>query len=362
LRAGIPTVIKPFFGDQFFWAQRLEDAGVGVWCHDLTVKKLTAALVTITTDEKMIRKAQIIGEKIRKEDGVDSAVGYIYHDLGLAKDRLNKNRKEDVLPMDLPLEANGQTADEWEFINRLSSGASGATSTGEGSEGTAGMNVLSGSDEDAISSSSEQLTPTVGVFTELHHTGSLQERRSRSRSRAGSNGEPHSNHLHPCFTDPGPDGLPEIIEQTNDERFGVRSRSKSPRPFLAHVFGQGESSQDKDKDKEKSVKAARRVSATSAARKVFETVTAKAAGITTKATGYFGSTSGASPASPLPPALNESPKADHGEEGSEGQVPGHSQGSHDRPSSSHKSTGSMDAKAGPKILLNPNVSTAHNLR
>lgn len=25
LRAGIPTVIKPFFGDQFFWASRVQE-------------------------------------------------------------------------------------------------------------------------------------------------------------------------------------------------------------------------------------------------------------------------------------------------------------------------------------------------
>ncbi|KAI7815881.1 hypothetical protein BC939DRAFT_488408 [Gamsiella multidivaricata] len=81
LRAGIPTVIKPYFGDQFFWAQRLEDAGVGVWCHDLTVKKLTAALETITKNEKMIRKAQTLGERIRAEDGVGKAIQYFYHDL-----------------------------------------------------------------------------------------------------------------------------------------------------------------------------------------------------------------------------------------------------------------------------------------
>ncbi|KAK3839740.1 MAG: putative UGT51-sterol glucosyltransferase, partial [Linnemannia gamsii] len=94
LRAGIPTVVKPFFGDQYFWGQRLEEAGVGVWCHELTTKKLTSALVTITTDEKMIKKAHAIGEKIRAEDGVGTAIQYFYHDLAFAKQRLNKHRKD----------------------------------------------------------------------------------------------------------------------------------------------------------------------------------------------------------------------------------------------------------------------------
>ena len=29
LRAGIPTLIRPWFGDQFFWASRVEKLGVG---------------------------------------------------------------------------------------------------------------------------------------------------------------------------------------------------------------------------------------------------------------------------------------------------------------------------------------------
>lgn len=28
LRAGIPTIIKPWFGDQFFWASRVQKLGV----------------------------------------------------------------------------------------------------------------------------------------------------------------------------------------------------------------------------------------------------------------------------------------------------------------------------------------------
>jgi sterol 3beta-glucosyltransferase len=37
LRAGIPTLIKPWFGDQFFWASRVQALGVCllVPCHSL---------------------------------------------------------------------------------------------------------------------------------------------------------------------------------------------------------------------------------------------------------------------------------------------------------------------------------------
>lgn len=71
LRAGIPTVIKPFFGDQFFWGDRVEALGVGSCVRKLTVEGLAEALVLATTDVKQIAKAKLVGEKIR-------SVGYIH--------------------------------------------------------------------------------------------------------------------------------------------------------------------------------------------------------------------------------------------------------------------------------------------
>ncbi|GJJ77194.1 sterol 3beta-glucosyltransferase [Entomortierella parvispora] len=94
LRAGVLTMIKLYFGDQRFWAQREEDDGVSVWCRDLTVKKLSSSLSTITTDEKMIKKAQMMGERIRAEDGVGTAIQYFYHDRALAKGRLGDQQKK----------------------------------------------------------------------------------------------------------------------------------------------------------------------------------------------------------------------------------------------------------------------------
>jgi len=136
LRAGIPSVIKPLFGDQYFWAQCLEEAGVGVWCHDLTVKKLTSALVTITTDEKDDQEAQTNGEKIRQEDGMEVAIDYFYHDLGIAKQRLHKSLKDRAMDMriNLPDDEHEREQDDQEnwLLVPLSSAASGATSIGRG--------------------------------------------------------------------------------------------------------------------------------------------------------------------------------------------------------------------------------------
>jgi UDP:flavonoid glycosyltransferase YjiC (YdhE family) len=72
LRAGIPTVVKPFFGDQFFWGERLEEMGIGLCVKDLTVDALANAMRLIATDESMKKTARLVGEKIR-------AVRFLFH-------------------------------------------------------------------------------------------------------------------------------------------------------------------------------------------------------------------------------------------------------------------------------------------
>lgn len=64
LRAGIPTIIRPFFGDQFFFGQRVEDLGVGILTK-LNVSVFSRDLWLATSDERMIRKARELGERIR---------------------------------------------------------------------------------------------------------------------------------------------------------------------------------------------------------------------------------------------------------------------------------------------------------
>ncbi|THH29724.1 hypothetical protein EUX98_g4467 [Antrodiella citrinella] len=85
LRAGIPTIIKPFFGDQYFWADRVEALGIGSAVRKLTVPHLTEALLAATTDQKQIDRAKMIGENIRAENGVATAVEAIYRDLEYAR-------------------------------------------------------------------------------------------------------------------------------------------------------------------------------------------------------------------------------------------------------------------------------------
>lgn len=66
LRAGIPTIIKPFFGDQYFFAQRVEDLGVGVWLKKVNTSVFSRALWEVTNSQRMIVKAKLLGQKIRK--------------------------------------------------------------------------------------------------------------------------------------------------------------------------------------------------------------------------------------------------------------------------------------------------------
>ena len=66
LRAGIPTIVKPFFGDQFFFGSRIEDLGVGICMKKLNVSVFSRALWEATHSERMITKANVLGEQIRK--------------------------------------------------------------------------------------------------------------------------------------------------------------------------------------------------------------------------------------------------------------------------------------------------------
>ncbi|SCV03061.1 LANO_0G01904g1_1 [Lachancea nothofagi CBS 11611] len=96
LRAGLPTVIKPFFGDQFFYAGRVEDIGAGISLKKLNSKTLSRALKEVTTNSRIVKKAQQIKREISKENGVHVAISCIYSELEYARSLVmakNKDRK-----------------------------------------------------------------------------------------------------------------------------------------------------------------------------------------------------------------------------------------------------------------------------
>ncbi|SCU95737.1 LAFA_0G01992g1_1 [Lachancea sp. 'fantastica'] len=94
LRAGLPTIIKPFFGDQFFYAGRVEDIGAGINLKKLNSKTLSRALKEVTTSSRMSHKAQQIQQEIAKEDGVETAISCIYSELEYAKSLVQAKYQE----------------------------------------------------------------------------------------------------------------------------------------------------------------------------------------------------------------------------------------------------------------------------
>lgn len=80
LRAGVPSIIIPFFGDQPFWGEKVAALGVGPTAiprQKLTAARLAQAIHQAVTDEKMRENAAALGSQIRSEDGVARAVKLI---------------------------------------------------------------------------------------------------------------------------------------------------------------------------------------------------------------------------------------------------------------------------------------------
>lgn len=76
LQAGIPSVVVPFTADQPFWGSRIYAVGAGpkpILVKNLSIENLTRAIIEAESD--IIRKqAQVIGQNIRSEDGVENAI------------------------------------------------------------------------------------------------------------------------------------------------------------------------------------------------------------------------------------------------------------------------------------------------
>ncbi len=80
LRAGRPSVIVPFFGDQPFWGRLVHLLGAGpkpIPRKKLTADQLAAAVKNAISSPDLLKKAEEIGNKIRQEDGVGNAVDVI---------------------------------------------------------------------------------------------------------------------------------------------------------------------------------------------------------------------------------------------------------------------------------------------
>ena len=80
LRAGIPSIIVPFFADQPFWGHLVAKLGVGpkpIPRKKLTAKRLSNAIDLAIADQMMRQHAADLGSKIQAEDGIQRAVKII---------------------------------------------------------------------------------------------------------------------------------------------------------------------------------------------------------------------------------------------------------------------------------------------
>lgn len=84
LRAGRPSVVCPFFGDQPFWARRL--AALGAAAEPLPVRALSAPALSApalaarlreAASPAMVRRCEQLGASIRAERGLDEAVRFL---------------------------------------------------------------------------------------------------------------------------------------------------------------------------------------------------------------------------------------------------------------------------------------------
>jgi sterol 3beta-glucosyltransferase len=80
LRAGVPSIVIPFFGDQPFWGRRVADLGVGtvpIPRQQLTVERLSQAIDRAVTDPVMRQRAADLGATIQAENGIDRVVAIV---------------------------------------------------------------------------------------------------------------------------------------------------------------------------------------------------------------------------------------------------------------------------------------------
>jgi len=80
LRAGVPSIIIPFMGDQAFWGHRVAQLGVGtqpIPRKKLTAEQLARAIKETINNTTMRQNANELGEKIRTEDGIMNAIRVI---------------------------------------------------------------------------------------------------------------------------------------------------------------------------------------------------------------------------------------------------------------------------------------------
>eukprot|EP01133_Synstelium_polycarpum_P007913 gene7913-9291_t len=74
--AARPSIVVPFFGDQFFWGERLQDQGIGMCIPQktLSAKSLANAITTLIDDVEVLARVSMISKNLKEEDGLKNAL------------------------------------------------------------------------------------------------------------------------------------------------------------------------------------------------------------------------------------------------------------------------------------------------
>lgn len=78
LRAGVPTIVTPVFGDQYDNSFAVQKLGVGFGFEQqlqkISAQDLSKAIDTVTNDRAMALRAKEVGEQVRKECGCKAII------------------------------------------------------------------------------------------------------------------------------------------------------------------------------------------------------------------------------------------------------------------------------------------------
>eukprot|EP01103_Thecamoeba_quadrilineata_P013733 TRINITY_DN3901_c0_g1_i1.p1 TRINITY_DN3901_c0_g1~~TRINITY_DN3901_c0_g1_i1.p1 ORF type:complete len:877 (-),score=158.58 TRINITY_DN3901_c0_g1_i1:51-2645(-) len=100
-RAGVPSLIVPFFGDQYFWGNKVYELGVGSWpipIKSMTTPKLMAGISKLE-DPGVKERAKNLCAHIRSQDGVKRAVDVIYREIKRYEQKYPHSPKSSSSPL-----------------------------------------------------------------------------------------------------------------------------------------------------------------------------------------------------------------------------------------------------------------------
>ncbi|KAI9003037.1 hypothetical protein DFJ74DRAFT_775082 [Hyaloraphidium curvatum] len=84
LLAGVPSVVVPFFGDQYLWARECEARGVGKWVRRAGGRELLEAVRACLADGGMAGRCREMGRRMGEEGGAERAADFILERAGEA--------------------------------------------------------------------------------------------------------------------------------------------------------------------------------------------------------------------------------------------------------------------------------------